>query len=119
MKKIIPFFVVAILFAMPVAAQRKVLHRSADSTQQVQVVEASCGMCQFGMKSNDCSLAVRIKGKTYFVDGTGIDDHGDAHASDGFCQAIRMAEVKGKIVNGRFKATYFKLLPNEAINKKQ
>ena len=52
-----------------------------------------------------------IDGKAYFVDGTKIDDHGDAHAEDGFCEAIRKAEVQGKVVDGRFKATYFKLLP--------
>jgi hypothetical protein len=76
------------------------------------IVEASCGECNFGLKGKSCDLAVRINGKAYFVDGTSIDEHGDAHSKDGFCQAIRKAEVKGKIVKGRFKATYFKLLPN-------
>nr|MBC7614323.1 hypothetical protein [Pseudopedobacter sp.] len=46
----------------------------------------------------------------YFVDGTDIDDHGDAHADDGFCNAISKAKVKGEIVKGRFKATEFMLL---------
>ncbi|HEX8575636.1 MAG TPA: DUF6370 family protein [Flavobacterium sp.] len=82
-----------------------------------QVVEASCGQCQFGMKSKKgCDLAVRIDHKAYFVDGTKIDDHGDAHAKDGVCSAIRQAEVTGKIVDNRFVATSFKLLPN--IKKK-
>ena len=112
MRKIISVFVV-LLFVIPATAQRKAEYRSADSLQVVQVVEASCGECQFGMKGKDCELAVRINGKSYFVDGTGIDDHGDAHAADGFCTAIRMAEVKGKIVDGRFKAIYFKLLPQK------
>jgi hypothetical protein len=76
------------------------------------IVEASCGECNFGLKGKSCDLAVRINGKAYFVDGTSIDEHGDSHSKDGFCQAIRKAEVKGKIVKGRFKATYFKLLPN-------
>jgi len=76
------------------------------------IVEASCGECNFGLKGKSCDLAVRINGRAYFVDGTSIDEHGDAHSKDGFCQAIRKAEVKGKIVKGRFKATYFKLLPN-------
>jgi hypothetical protein len=53
---------------------------------------------------------VRINGKCYFVDGTSIDDHGDAHAGDGFCEAIRKAKVQGEIVNNRFKATYFELI---------
>lgn len=78
-----------------------------------QIVEASCGQCQFKMNGQGCDLAVRIDGKTYFVDGTSIDSHGDAHANDGFCAAVRKAEVVGKIVNNRFKATSFKLLPEK------
>lgn len=74
------------------------------------VVEASCGECQFHMEGKGCELAVRIEGKTYFVDGTSIDDHGDAHAGDGFCEAIKKAQVQGEIVNNRFKATYFKIV---------
>ncbi|MBI3139281.1 MAG: hypothetical protein HYZ15_11920 [Sphingobacteriales bacterium] len=81
-----------------------------DSTQKIQVVETACGQCQFGLKAKGCSLAVRINGKAYFVDGTSIDEHGDAHADDGFCNAIRKGEVQGKLINGRFKVTYFKLL---------
>lgn len=84
-----------------------------DSTKKTLVVEASCGECNFKMEGKGCHLAVRIKGKTYFVDGTAIDEHGDAHASDGFCEAIRKAEVQGEIVDNRFKATYFKLLKEE------
>jgi hypothetical protein len=45
------------------------------------------------------------------VDGTKIDDHGDAHAKDGFCEKVRKAEVRGNIVNNRFLASSFKLLP--------
>jgi hypothetical protein len=36
-------------------------------TAKIQIVEASCGQCQFGMKENGCDLAVRIEGKSYFV----------------------------------------------------
>jgi hypothetical protein len=81
-----------------------------DPNKKTQTVEASCGLCQFGLKAKDCSLAVRIDGKAYFVDGTSIDDHGNAHAKDGFCNAIRKAEVQGEIADNRFKATYFKLI---------
>ena len=84
-----------------------------DSTKKILAVEASCGQCKFGLKhKKGCDLAVRIDGKAYFVEGTSIDDHGDAHATDGFCSAIRKAEVQGKIVNNHFKVTYFKLLPD-------
>ena len=86
-------------------------------TPKTQIVEASCGQCQFGMKSKSgCDLAVRIDGKSYFVEGTKLDDHGDAHAEDGFCSAIRKAEVSGEIVNDKYVATSFKLLPQEQKN---
>lgn len=90
-----------------------------DSTKKILTVEASCGQCQFKMNGKGCSLAVRIDGKPYFVDGTSIDDHGDAHGEDGFCEAIRKAQVQGEIVNNRFQATYFKLLPREPAKPKQ
>ena len=80
--------------------------------QKTQIVEASCGQCQFGMKDKKgCDLAVRIDGKSYFVDGTKLDDHGDAHAEDGFCSAVRKAEVIGEVKDNKFVVTYFKLLP--------
>ena len=76
-----------------------------------QVVEAACGQCQFKMnEKSGCDLAVKIDGKSYFVDGTTIHDHGDAHADDGFCRAIRQAEVKGEIIDGRLKAESFTLV---------
>ena len=76
-----------------------------------QVVEAACGQCQLGMtEKSGCDLAIRIDGKSYFVDGTSIHDHGDAHAEDGFCAAIRQANVKGEIIDGRFKAESFTVI---------
>ena len=78
--------------------------------KKIQIVETACGECQFKLSGKGCELAVRIDGKSYFVDGTDIDSHGDAHAKDGFCNAVRKAEVQGEIVNDRFKVTYFKLL---------
>jgi hypothetical protein len=78
-----------------------------------QIVEAACGQCQFGMEGFGCELAVRIDGKPYFVDGTSIDSHGDAHANDGFCAAIRKATVVGELQENRFVVSEFKLLPEE------
>ena len=78
--------------------------------KKLQVVDAACGQCKFSLPGKSCDLAVKINDKAYFVDGTNIDSHGDAHASDGFCEAIRKAEVQGKIVNGRFVASFFRLL---------
>jgi hypothetical protein len=80
------------------------------TTEKPQIVETACGECQFGMEGKSCDLAVRIDGKSYFVDGTTIDEHGDAHAKDGFCNKIRKAAVIGKIENNRFKVTSYKLI---------
>lgn len=80
-------------------------------SRPVRRVEAACGECRFGLPGNGCDLAVRIDGVAYFVDGTGIDDHGDAHAGDGLCNAIRFADVDGEVVNGRFAARTFRLVP--------
>jgi hypothetical protein len=109
-----------LVFFISANAQTKVSKISvADSTKKIQVVEASCGECQFHLQGKGCDLAVRINGKAYFVDGTSIDEHGDAHAKDGFCEAIRKAEVQGEIVNNRFKATYFKLVKAGAMKEQK
>lgn len=99
---------------LPAMAQKMgVKEAQPDSTKKIQIVEASCGQCQFHMAGKGCELAIRIDGKSYFVYGTSIDDHGDAHGKDGFCEAIRKAKVQGEIVNNRFRATYFKLIAPE------
>ena len=81
-----------------------------DTSKKILIAEVSCGECQFKMTGNSCDLAVRINGKSYFVDGTTIDEHGDAHAKNGFCEAIKKAEVQGEIVMDRFKLSYFKII---------
>lgn len=78
-----------------------------------QILETACGQCQFGMPGDGCDLAVKIDNHFYFVKGSHIDDHGDAHATDGFCQTTRKAKVKGKIENNKFVVTRFKLLPKK------
>ena len=100
--------IIVFFFCVTLQAQDK------KTEQKPQVVEVSCGQCQFGMQSKKgCDLAVRIDGKTYFVDGTKLDDHGDAHAEDGFCNAVRKAEVIGEIKDNKFVVSYFKLLPQK------
>ena len=84
-----------------------------------QVVEAACGECKLGMEGNGCDLAVRIDGKDYFVDGSSMSDHGNAHGEDGMCNTVRKAKVTGEVQGDRFVATSFELLPldGEAENQ--
>lgn len=100
-----------LLFALMLNAQEVKTQGKEDSKKQTLHVEAACGQCQFKLKGHGCDLAVRINGKAYFVDGIHIDSLGDAHAKDGFCNAIRKAKVQGEVVNNRFKASYFELSP--------
>lgn len=73
-------------------------------------LDAACGTCMFKMNGSGCVLAVKFQGKNYFVDGTGIDDHGDAHDKEGFCNAIKRAKVQGSVVGDKFLVTYFELV---------
>lgn len=88
-------------------------HQQESPQERVIMVQASCGQCQFGMDGDGCDLAIRLGEKSYFVDGSGIDDHGDAHHENGLCNCVRNAEVSGKIIDGRFKVTQFELLPTQ------
>lgn len=113
MKALILFLSVVVISSAAHAQASGLGAGKPDPNKKVQTVEASCGECQLGLQGKSCDLAVRIEGKAYFVDGFKIDDFGDAHGKSGFCNAVRKAEVQGDIVDGRFKATYFKLLPAE------
>jgi hypothetical protein len=75
------------------------------------LVEAACGECLFGMPGKGCDLAVRIAGRTYYVDGIDMDSLGDAHGAEGLCKVVRKAKVTGKFRGGRLVATRFELLP--------
>jgi hypothetical protein len=35
----------------------------SDTTIKATVAEAACGQCRFGLKGDDCNLALRIDGK--------------------------------------------------------
>lgn len=77
------------------------------------LVLTSCGMCNFGMKEKkDCSLAIQINEQSYSVEGTGMEDHGDSHADDGFCNAVRVASVTGIVKDNVFTAKTFALQKN-------
>ena len=82
------------------------------STLEERLVTAACATCIFDMQDvTGCKLAVEIDGKHFLVKGTGIDDHGDAHAADGMCNASRRSVVSGKVKDRVFVSTALKLLP--------
>ena len=85
-----------------------------DQNKKVIEVLASCGSCNFKMKVPGCPLAIKMDDKFYLVEGTKIDDHGDAHADDGFCNAIKKAKVQGTVEGDKFKVTYFEIIKEKA-----
>lgn len=98
-------------------AQTKDSPAKPDPAKKLEIVEAACGQCKFGLKGKGCDLAVRINNHAYFVDGTDINSHGDAHDEHGFCKAVRKATVQGELKGDRYVVSYFKLLPD--TEKKQ
>ena len=74
-------------------------------------VISSCGMCNFGYKKiRGCSLTIKIGDSVYPVEGTKIHNHGDPHSKEGFCSAIRVAYVSGKIKDNKFYSDFFTLM---------
>ncbi len=100
------------------SAQSKRSVGKLNDQKQVLEMEAGCGMCMFGMKDNDCRLALKKNEKTWFVKGTDIDDHGDAHGDDGFCNATHRARVQGTFTGDTLVVSYFELIPNTVKRKK-
>jgi len=102
------------LLAGCAVASNKPLHDISQGAETVQgmAVVAGCASCILDMPgATGCDLAVKIDGTAYLVTGSNIDDHGDAHASDGLCNAPRDAVVEGRIDGDRFVATHFAMKP--------
>ena len=75
-------------------------------------MEVACGQCQFDMEGEGCDLAIRRDGQAMYVTGAEIDDFGDAHADDGFCNCVRKAMVTGYVVDGgKYQIEKLILLP--------
>lgn len=102
MTKRLAFYILIFVFAISCSTKK----------ENTQIAEVSCGQCQFDLKSQEgCDLAVRIDGKSYFIDGAHIDDFGDAHdKNSGFCEVIRRAKVTGELLDNRFQATSIELI---------
>jgi hypothetical protein len=116
MRSVFVFLFFALIVSRALGQGKESNIATPDPTKKIQIVEAACGKCQLGLSGKSCDLAVRINGKAYYVDGTNIDSHGDAHGKHGFCNAISKAEVQGEIINDRFQLSYFKLIPGP-VNK--
>ena len=118
MKTMLSWIPVVGLIFLSACASGPASSRATGRVEKPIVAEAGCGQCLLGLKSEKkgCDLAVRIDGKSYFVDGFNMKDFGDAHANDGMCNVTHPAKVAGEIVNGRFVASSFKLLPAEKHN---
>ena len=71
---------------------------------------ASCGMCNFDTADRGCGLSVKIGRDIVKVVNIDIDDHIDSHAKDGFCNVVRIVEVKGKVKNNKLYANSFSVL---------
>ena len=65
---------------------------------------ASYSMCNFGKNNKKCSLVIQINEKAYNVKGSNIDDHGDSHANDGYCNVIKKIYVEGRVRGKSFTA---------------
>lgn len=89
------------------------------STQASSIVDAACGQCKFGLAGGGCELAVRVDGNAYFVTGPSIFDLGNPHAEDGMCLVVRRAQVTGEVVDDRYVASSFELLPNDQEKPKE
>ena len=110
MKKILFCLITLFLFTAANAQDSSNKKLVLNPRNPVYEVEATCGTCMFKMEGKSCLLAIKFKGKDYFVEGTSIDDHGDAHDKEGFCNAIKKAKVQGAVIKDKFVVTYFELI---------
>ena len=61
-------------------------------------------MCNFMNGDNDCALAIKVGRDVLSLKDVGIDDHGDSHAKDGYCNVIKKVYVEGRVRGKTFKA---------------
>ncbi len=104
------FLTILLAFSLIASAQENKQTVNNSLKLKSAVYEVACGQCQFNQPGFGCDLAIKIKGKVYWIDGTTIDEHGDAHADDGFCNKVRKARVSGEIKDNRVKVSDFVLI---------
>tara|TARA_S200000501_G_scaffold379024_1_gene446660 strand:+ start:47687 stop:48082 length:396 start_codon:yes stop_codon:yes gene_type:complete len=64
----------------------------------------SCGMCNFFTEDKTCAVSVKIGRDVFKVHGVDINDHGDSHAVNGYCNVIKRAYVNGKLKDKKLYA---------------
>ena len=80
-----------------------------------QLVTVACGSCVFGQHDRPgCYWAMELDGQYYEVLGALPPDH-DSHAPGGMCTMKRQAHVDGQVVEGKFVATRFELVPLDHV----
>lgn len=109
MKKLLLVFFASVLVWSCTSAEKPTLAGLVINVDE-QILQAACGQCMFGIEGSGCDLAIKVGNRALYVDGTAIDDHGDAHGDRGFCNAVRKAKVSGQVVEGRFQSKSFKLI---------
>lgn len=86
----------------------------AAKESKLKRVEISCGQCNFGMTGGGCSLAVKMDGKAYFVDGMKMTDFGDPHSKEGLCVVVKQGLAEGEVnADGKFVATKLAVVEND------
>ena len=68
--------------------------QSSESRTVAMFAEAGWATGVFNMQGvAGCNLDVRIDGTAYLVNGSELDDHGDAHVPDGLCNTAILNEL--------------------------
>jgi hypothetical protein len=68
---------------------------------------ASCGMCNFETGDRSCGVSLKIGKDVVKVVNVDIDAQVDSHAKDGFCNVVRIVDVKGKVKKKKLYADSF------------
>lgn len=97
------------LVSNPIVSNSLIMSKSKDGNINGLII-TSCGKCNFGTKEKGCSLSAKIGDKIYPIQGVGINEHGDAHSTEGFCNAVRVAWATGTIQKNIFNVEYFDLV---------